>query len=136
MSSMTDNVRVYDQLLFDLLILAKDLRTKVGNLAKITQWAEGLGKLPRAQQYEFVEHATEISRQAFLSRYGVDTLIYLDPEVPGFSLQGLGAYITNNNIELITEEFERARFELDRNVNARLIFNDMGINLARHLLRA
>lgn len=136
MLSDKDHTREFDQYLFNLIKLAVDLRTKTQNLAEITKWADALSKMPRLMQSQFLDYCIEIFRQAFLHHYTKDDLTYMEPSVPGFSLSGLSAYLSPKNFTLIITELERSKMELDRNINSKVLFTDMGITLGRYVLTA
>ncbi|MBT8237219.1 MAG: DNA polymerase III subunit delta' [Croceitalea sp.] len=107
-----------------------------GNKAAIQDlilWSDELAKNGREVQKKYLKYCIAIVRQALLLHYKAPQLVYSKIHVDGFDLKKFAPFIHGNNIELITEELEKAIYHVERNGNAKLIFTDLSIKLTRLL---
>ena len=79
--------------------------------------------LGREKQKEFLAYGLEVFHNALFFNNGLNNNILLPEEEKSF-LNNFAPFISNNNIELITELFEESINEIERNGNASIIFLD------------
>ena len=99
----------------------------------ILQWSEDIAATGRETQKKFLHYCLDFFRQALLYNYNSQSLVYLEPETPGFELKKFAPFIHSNNILQITEEVEKAIYHIERNVNSKITLADLSIKLTRLL---
>lgn len=107
-----------------------------GNKAAIHElilWSEEVAKTGRETQKGFLKYCLSVMRQAMLLNYGAGELTYMKIHVDGFQLDKFAAFVHENNIMHITEEFESAIYHIERNGNSKIILTDLSIKLTRLL---
>jgi DNA polymerase-3 subunit delta' len=70
-------------------------------------------------------------RQALLTNYQAKALVYYLPDDNGFKLENFAPFVNGNNIIDIFEKLNDARYHIERNANAKIIFSDLSIQLTR-----
>lgn len=100
---------------------------------ELIRWSEEIAKSGREIQKEFLAYAQSFFRQAVLKNYGVEKLVYLDINDPGFRLENFAPFINGHNINEINTEIELAAYHIERNGNAKIVLTDLSIKLTRLL---
>ena len=109
---------------------AKGNKTVINDLI---QWSEEIAKSGRETQKQFLNYCVEFFRQALLQHYGLNSLVFLEPQTKNFALQKFAPFIHGNNILEITEELNQAIYHIERNANAKIVLTDLSIKLTRLL---
>ncbi|MDQ7916525.1 DNA polymerase III subunit [Mesonia sp. MT50] len=99
----------------------------------ILQWSEDIAATGRETQKRFLYYCLDFFRQAMLYNYNSQSLVYLEPETPGFELRKFAPFVHGTNIIQITEEIEKAIYHIERNVNSKITLADLSIKLTRLL---
>lgn len=99
----------------------------------LLQWSEKIAESGREVQKNFLMYCSEIFRQALLTNYKSDSLVYAVFKNPSFELSRFAPFIHGNNIIPIFERIEEAIFHIERNANAKMVFTDLSIKLTRLL---
>lgn len=102
------------------------------DVAEILKWVDDIHKTGREKQKNFLLYSSRLLRENFISNYKNEDLVYLTSKEKGFS-QKFSPYINQKNIFLLEQEFKTAHYQIQRNVNAKLIFTDMGLKLNKLL---
>ncbi len=97
----------------------------------LIDWSEKIAALGRSVQKEFLHYCIQFFRQALLTNYQTEELVFLETETPKFNLKNFAPYVNGANINLIFEELEKAIYHIERNGNAKLILTDLSIQLTR-----
>jgi DNA polymerase-3 subunit delta' len=109
-----------------------------GNKAAIRDllsWSEEIAKTNRETQKNFLLYCMDFFRQAMLSNYGTENLVYLSPQTENFSLDKFAPFVHAGNILEIQRELQEAIFHIERNANGKIVFTDLSIKLTRLLHR-
>lgn len=107
-----------------------------GNKAAIhdlLNWSETIAATGRETQKKFLLYCLDFFRQAMLTTYKAESLVFMQPSVKGFALEKFAPFIHGGNIIPITEEVEKAIYHIERNGNAKIILTDLSIKLTRLL---
>lgn len=105
------------------------------SIRELIKWGEEIAGTGRETQKKFLQYCIDFFRQALLTNYKAENLVFLEPQTKGFELKKFAPFIHGNNILPITEELEKAIFHIERNGNAKLILTDLSIKLTRLLHR-
>lgn len=107
-----------------------------GNKAAIhdlLNWSETISGTGRENQKEFLLYCQDIFRQAMLTTYKAEPLVFMQPSVKGFTLEKFAPFVHGSNILQITQEIEKAIYHIERNGNTKIILTDLSIKLTRLL---
>lgn len=96
-------------------------------------WSEMIAATGRETQKKFLLFCLDFFRQALLQNYQAKDLVFVEPQVNGFSLEKFAPFVSGNNIMGITKELEDAIYHIERNGNAKIILTDLSIKLTRLL---
>ncbi|VXC24982.1 DNA polymerase III subunit delta [Flavobacterium sp. 9AF] len=105
-----------------------------GNAAAIQdliEWSENIAALGREVQKQFLHYCIHFFRQALLSNYQAEELVFFEPKENNFDLKKFAPFIDGNNITLIFKELEDAIYHIERNGNSKIILTDLSIKLTR-----
>lgn len=102
-------------------------------LTDLLDWSDQLSKETRETQKRFLNYCIQFFRQALLSNYKVDSLVYLSPYNANFKFNKFSEFISGTNISDIFKVLEDAIFHVERNGNGKLIFSDLSFQLTRLL---
>ena len=126
-----DSVSVELELMFsELLRNAFQIRKDISYGSKIIEWSKNAAKLDRESQKDFFIYSTEIIRQAFLKNIQAETLISFNPKTE-FNFSSFSKFVTHNNVEELTNEFEKAFYHTLRNGNSTMIMTDLALKLTK-----
>ena len=99
----------------------------------LLDWSDQLSRESRETQKRFLIYCIQFFRQALLSNYKVDSLVYLTPYDSKFKFNKFSEFISGANIIDIFKVLEDASFHIERNGNAKMIFSDLSFQLTRLL---
>lgn len=85
--------------------------------------ANDIKPLGREKQKEFLAYGLNLFHNALLMNNGLRDIVLLPDDEKAF-LNNFAPFISNNNIDMITELFEESMNQIERNGNASLIFLD------------
>lgn len=100
----------------------------------LLSWSDEVGKTGRETQKKFIYYCMEVFRQALVFNYNAKELAFMEFET-GFQLEKFAPFIHGNNIGDIHKELENALYQVERNVNSKIIFTDLSLSLTRLLHR-
>jgi DNA polymerase III subunit delta' len=99
----------------------------------LISWSEEISRTGRETQKQFLHFCLEFFRQAMLSNYQVDSLVFIEPKAENFQLENFAPYVHENNIMDISNELQDAIYHIERNGNSKIILTDLSIKLTRLL---
>jgi DNA polymerase III subunit delta' len=99
----------------------------------LISWSEEISRTGRETQKQFLHFCLEFFRQAMLSNYQADTLVFMAPKSENFKLDNFAPYVHENNIMDISNELQDAIYHIERNGNSKIILTDLSIKLTRLL---
>jgi DNA polymerase-3 subunit delta' len=99
----------------------------------LLDWSDQLSRESRETQKRFLNYCIQFFRQALLTNYKVDSLVYLAPYDSNFKFNKFSEFISGTNISDIFKVLGDAIFHVERNGNAKMIFSDLSFQLTRLL---
>jgi DNA polymerase III subunit delta' len=101
------------------------LKLKVQDLVV---WVETISKTGRERQKNFLSYCIQLLRESLLLSLDAESLIKLDGSDLN-SLKKFAPFVHKNNIHQFIEEFNKAHYHIVRNVNAKLVFMDLSMQI-------
>ena len=100
----------------------------------LLEWSKTIAKSGRETQKRFIDYSLELFRQALMVNYGLKKITYFSPS-SDFNFESFSNYIEGANIEEISDELEKAYFQVQSNGNPNMIFTDLSLKLTRLIHR-
>lgn len=91
-------------------------------------WVDDMYKLGREKQKSFLVYCSRLLRENFISNYKQEEIVFFTKQEKEFAKK-FAPFIHHKNIMLIYDEFRTGHYQIQRNVNARLIFMDLALKL-------
>lgn len=104
-----------------------------GAINGLLDWSDEVSSQGRETQKKFLAYCIQIFRQAFLSNYNADPLIYFEANDESFDLKKFAPFVHQNNIYDIYTALEEASYHVERNANSKILFTDLSIKLTRFI---
>lgn len=92
---------------------------------KISAWIDDFARLGREKQKQFMLYALFIFRNCLMIKHLPQEVSATEQEME--FLQKFHPYINSKNQEFLTEEFSRAFYHIERNVNHKILFMDLAL---------
>jgi len=102
-------------------------------LKNLVEWANEISSWGREKQKRFLDYTLQIFRQAMLTNYGLNPMVFKKINAQNFHWQKFSFYIHGANIESILNELNQSFYQIERNANAKIIFLDLSIKITRFL---
>lgn len=102
-------------------------------IQELLVWSDQMAGLGRETQKSFLNYCSGLIRQAFLTHYKANDLVYYNEYNDDFHLSKLAPFIHQNNIWQLQSALEEAELHIERNGNAKIIFTDLAVQLTRLL---
>ena len=99
----------------------------------LISWSDTIATSGREVQKNFLRYCLQFFRQAMLTNYKADSLVFLEPKTSNFDLEKFAPFIHSGNILEISNELNDAIYHIERNGNAKIILLDLSIKLTRLL---
>ncbi len=100
------------------------------NIGKSIEWATNISKIGREKQKSFLDYGLKFIRENFVYDYNNQEISYMLKLEKEFA-QKFSPFINEKNTELITEEFEKAHYHIERNANAKILFTDLSFKIMK-----
>jgi len=102
------------------------------DIAALSEWAESTASSGREAQKDFLEYCLELLRGNFVinARGGNSEITFMTRAEADFS-EKFHPFINGNNIDRLYEEFNKAHHHIESNGNAKIIFLDLSLLVAR-----
>lgn len=98
---------------------------QVGSLKSI---AENIASMRREKGVRFLVYCIRMTRENFISNLGVPPLVKMTRDERAFSVR-FAPFINERNVEAIISETERAKNDISRNANAKIVMFDFLLRL-------
>ncbi len=95
-------------------------------------WSDEIAKTGRETQKRFLNYCSQFFRQALLTNYKADTLVFFKSQSSNFDLKKFAPFVHGGNIEDINKAIEDAIYHIERNGNSKIIFLDLSMQLTRY----
>lgn len=102
------------------------------DVISILSWSEEMAATGREAQKSFMLYSLRLLRENLMLTIGglKEKIVFLGGEEAGFS-DKFHPFIKEENIYSLTSEFNLAHSHIEANGNARIIFLDLGLKVAR-----
>jgi DNA polymerase III subunit delta' len=104
-------------------------KKSISELLKIT---DNLASLTREKQKSFLEYGLKVLRESFALHYHTSDIVFIEDEEIDF-LRNFAPFISGTNIILISNEFNKAIQDIERNANGRIVLLDMALKLSSYI---
>lgn len=128
-----DTDRSYLEWFMSMMRLAYLFRTK-HDATKLVAWAEELATVGREMQKGFLIYSIGMIRENLMLSYG-DTkgrLVHMADDEAEFSMK-FHRFINDRNVFYFSNELNLAYSHIEANGNAKLVFLDLGLKIAKHI---
>ena len=98
----------------------------------VNAWVGEMADLGRERQKSFLAHAVRMIRENFIRNFHADALNYMTEREKEFSLR-FAPYVNEGNVIPLSEEFERAYNDINRNGNSKIILTDLCIKVMQNI---
>jgi DNA polymerase-3 subunit delta' len=98
------------------------------NPFKINQWIDATASLGREKQKQFFNYGLQLLRDCIVINFSSEQLVKCNPEELDF-LKKFAPFVHFNNIEGITEEFNKTIFHIERNANPKIVLMDFSLKM-------
>ena len=104
-----------------------------GAIQHLISWSEQIANQGREVQKQFLNFCLEVFRQAMLTNYASENLVFLELSSGNFNLKKFAPFVHEGNIADIFAALQDAIYHIERNGNAKIILTDLSIKLTRLL---
>lgn len=121
-----------DKANFDLFVQLMRL-SYAKKMLDLMGWVENIARMGRERQKRFLNYATRMLRENFALNKAAkykEEIVYLANEEAEFS-EKFSKYINDNAVIALNDEFNKARFHIERNGYAQLVLLDMAIKIVQ-----
>ena len=111
-----------------------DLFTSIMRLAyqrhvrEIKQWSEQVAAIGRERQKAFLTYCQRMTRESFVRNLRCDRLNFMNDAETAFTAR-FAPFVNERNVGGIMDELGLAQDHIEQNVNARMVFFDLGLKL-------
>ncbi len=100
------------------------------NIPEINNWVDSMAGIGRERQKSFFSYTLRLIRENFIMNLKNDEIIYMSDDERKFS-EKFHPFINGRNILGITEEFNSASSDIERNANAKIVLFDMSLKIVK-----
>lgn len=108
-------------------------RKNKGAVAELLEWAEGLAKLDRSVQREFLLFAIDQIRNSLLIQYRANDLVIQQELSDGFKIENFAPYVHHNNALDLVQSIEDSISNLGTSANLKMLFSDLALQMTKLL---
>lgn len=91
-------------------------------------WSDEMASLGRAQQRQFLLYCQRMIRESFVCNFHIPQLNYMNIAESAFT-QRFAPFVNEKNVAQINQAMENAGKDIERNVNARMVFFDLCLKM-------
>jgi DNA polymerase-3 subunit delta' len=102
------------------------------NVIDMLNWSDEVSAIGKERQKTFIKYALHMFRQSLLKNYTQDQLTRTSKEEDEF-LGKFARFITGNNIQGFSENFNNAHYHIDRNANPKILFTELCFKTMRYI---
>lgn len=100
------------------------------NIPDINNWVDKMAGIGRERQKSFFNYTLRLIRENFIMNLKNDEIVYLSDDERKFS-EKFHPFINGRNILSITDEFNSASSDIERNANAKIVLFDMSLKIVK-----
>jgi len=128
-----DNEEVFERWFITWVRSAFKAKGNATIVQDLITWSDEISKTGRETQKRFLHYCSHFFRQALLTNYKANTLVFFESQTSDFDLNKFAPFIHGGNIEDINEAIGDAIYHIERNGNAKIILLDLSMQLTRYL---
>ena len=98
----------------------------------VNDFVKELSALGRERQKSFLAHCIRMVRENFIRNFGLGELVYMTAREQAFARK-FSPHVHEENVIVLHNEFERAREDITRNGNGKIIFTDLCIKVMQNI---
>ena len=102
------------------------------NVVEMKKWSEALASRGKKQQIAFFDYALRMVRESFISNLKLPQLNFMTAAEEAFVAR-FGPYVNEGNVLGIVDVVQDVVRDINQNVNAKMVFFDFTLKLARYI---
>ena len=106
--------------------------TYKADIPSIVNMGEDFAKFSRAEQLSILRHGLDIGREIMLNNIDLEELKRVSEDDAKF-LEGFSKVFDNEKLETFVTLLNEAQYHIERNLNVKILFLDLSLNLAKAL---
>jgi DNA polymerase III subunit delta' len=128
-----DNEEVFEKWFITWVRSAFKAKGNATIVQDLVTWSDEISKTGRETQKRFLHYCSHFFRQALLTNYKANSLVFFESQTSDFDLNKFAPFVHGGNIEDINKAVEDAIYHIERNGNAKIILLDLSMQLTRYL---
>ena len=104
----------------------------MNNIASGMKTVEALNSLTREKQKAFLEYSLRLIRENAVKHFSECSLNYMNRKEEEFSVN-FSRFIKGSNMVPLTEEFNKAAYDIERNGNSKIVLFDLMLKAGKLL---
>ena len=128
-----DNEQIFEKWFIAWVRSAFRAKGNASVVQDLIKWSEEIAKTGRETQKRFLKYCSHFFRQALLTNYGTNDLVFFESQTSNFDIKKFAPFVHGANIENINTAIEDALYHIERNGNAKIILLDLSMQLTRYL---
>ncbi len=128
-----DNEEVFEKWFITWVRSAFKAKGNASVVQDLITWSDEIAKTGRETQKRFLHYCSYFFRQALLTNYKANNLVFFESQATDFDLHKFAPFVHGGNIEDINHAIEEAIYHIERNGNAKIILLDLSMQLTRYL---
>lgn len=98
------------------------------DIKEMYAWADNIAKWPRQKQRDFLAYCQRLIRENFVYNFGLPALNHMSQKEAAFS-RNFARFVNERNVIALTTLFDEAQRDIAQNVNSRMVYTDLAINI-------
>ncbi len=131
--NQNDNEDVFERWFITWVRSAFRAKGNASVIQDLITWSDEIAKTGRESQKRFLHYCSNFFRQAMLTNYKVNNLVFFEAQATDFDIRKFAPFVHGGNIEDIHNAIEDAIYHIERNGNAKIILLDLSMQLTRYL---
>ena len=124
-----ETVKAGDQAAEMLQLFASMMRLAwMRKVKEMKAWSEDMASMGRERQKDFLQYAQRMIRESFTANLKHPEMNYMDRQEEQFAVK-FAPFITERNVLGIMQELQEAEEHVEQNVNAKMVFFDLILQL-------
>ena len=128
-----DNEQIFEKWVIAWVRSAFRAKGNASVVQELIKWSEEIAETGRETQKRFLKYCSQFFRQALLTNYSAEKLVFFESQTAKFDLKKFAPFVHGANIEKINSAIEDALYHIERNGNAKIILLDLSMHLTRYL---
>ncbi|MCF6297249.1 MAG: DNA polymerase III subunit delta' [Flavobacteriaceae bacterium] len=129
----SDNEQIFEKWFITWVRSAFKAKGNASVIQDLIVWSDEIAKTGRETQKRFLHYCSHFFRQALLSNYKANELVFFESQTSNFDLNKFAPFVHGSNIEDINSALDTAIYHIERNGNSKIILLDLSMQLTRYL---